>query len=619
MDQSAYEAILAHVADQAFLADPHGAVLYANAAFVSFWQGRTPGGDAGYLRERCEQAVRERQTVRQHEVWAAPGTGRVEHFETTFAPVFSSESGEITAVAGVCRNVRLEEKLRESEMRFSEAFANAPAGMILMKPTGEFLDANPAYLNMVGYTLEELIGHTSDHFTHPDDVAGTHVYGGSLRARQRESGHLEKRYIRKDGSIFWARAAGTMRYDQSTGKPLMFVAVIEDITQQKQAEEALRRSEDNLRQIFVEAPVAICVLRGPELRFDLCNPCFERLLPGRSLLRHSLAEAVPELRGEVLQRIRQVMETGESIHGAEFEVLLRDGDAADAPMRTFWFTYACKAMRDPSNGNVDGVVIIAEDVTSHVEARRELQRANEELAEFAFVASHDLQEPLRMVNIQAQRLIRGIENKRPAEDLLHFAGEISKAAYRMADLTRDLLSYSRARHDGDESGLAERADLNAALATAAKSLEGALAEADAELSVSSPLPCAVGGSENQYSHVFHNLFSNALKYRREGVPLRITVAVERLTDETVISVRDNGIGFEPVYAERIFGLFKRLHHYGEYPGTGLGLAICKRIVERYNGRIWADATPGEGAVFYFSVCETRELADVTSPGNQPPA
>lgn len=482
--------------------------------------------------------------------------------------------------------------------------------MIRMTPTGEFLDANQAYLNIVGYSLEELTGRNSDHFTHPGDVAGTHAYGGSLRSRKRESGKLEKRYIRKDGSILWARVAGTMQYDPATGEPRQFVAVIEDITQQKHAEEALRRSEDNLRQIFVEAPVAICVLRGPALRFDLCNPCLERLLPGREFLHQSIAEAIPELRGEILQSIQQVMETGESIHGQEFEVQLRAGDEPGAPLRTFWFTYACKAMRDPSNGAIDGVVIIAEDVTSHVVARRELQRANEELAEFAFVASHDLQEPLRMVNIHAQRLTRGIEKALPSADLLHFAAEISKAAYRMADLTRDLLSYSRAKHDADDHDgdppAHGCADLNASLATAAQSLEAAIQEAGAELIVDSPLPTAVAGSETQYSHVFHNLLSNALKYRRPDTALRITVKAERSADTTVVAVADNGIGFEPVYAERIFGLFKRLHHYGQYPGTGLGLAICKRIVERYDGRIWADAKPGQGSVFYFSVQENPE-------------
>jgi light-regulated signal transduction histidine kinase (bacteriophytochrome) len=141
-----------------------------------------------------------------------------------------------------------------------------------------------------------------------------------------------------------------------------------------------------------------------------------------------------------------------------------------------------------------------------------------------------------------------------------------------------------------------KADLDASLSDALSVLKNRIEEAGASVTAV-PLP-TVRGDSSQLSHVFQNLLSNALKYRKKDTPAEICISAERDGDYWTVSMRDNGIGFEPQYAERIFGLFKRLHRE-EYPGTGLGLAICKRIVERYGGRIWAEGKLGEGATFYF--------------------
>jgi light-regulated signal transduction histidine kinase (bacteriophytochrome) len=165
----------------------------------------------------------------------------------------------------------------------------------------------------------------------------------------------------------------------------------------------------------------------------------------------------------------------------------------------------------------------------------------------------------------------------------------------MAELIKDLLIYSKVVH-GDDADWGT-ADLNVSLSEALKMTESQIRESGAELTIA-PLP-TVRGESSQLAHVFQNLLSNSLKYRRADAAPKIVVSAERRNQDWIVSVQDNGIGFDPQYAQKIFGLFKRLHK-DEFPGTGLGLAICQRIVERYGGQMWAEGRPGHGAT--FSIC-----------------
>jgi signal transduction histidine kinase len=225
---------------------------------------------------------------------------------------------------------------------------------------------------------------------------------------------------------------------------------------------------------------------------------------------------------------------------------------------------------------------------------QDLVRANRELEEFAYVASHDLQEPIRMVKIYTQLLLKELGDTDPS--LNQYADVVRQGAVRMEELIRDLLSFSRAVHT--EASAAGAADLSASLAEALAILKNRIEENGAIIE-SQPLP-VVRGDTPQLAHVFQNLISNSIKYRKPAEPPKIKISAEQREGHWVVAVRDNGIGFEQQYAERIFGLFKRLHKE-KYPGTGLGLAICQRIVERYGGRIWAVSKAGEGSTFHFSL------------------
>jgi signal transduction histidine kinase len=227
----------------------------------------------------------------------------------------------------------------------------------------------------------------------------------------------------------------------------------------------------------------------------------------------------------------------------------------------------------------------------------ELTRVNRELEEFAYVASHDLQEPLRMVNIYTQLICEKFLEEDTADAHLNtYARYVHQGVGRMERLIRDLLTFSRTVHI--ESRGSAAADLSASLAQAVTVLSNRIEENEAVIHAEG-LP-VVRGDAPQLAQVFQNLISNSLKYRRAAVPPRIDIRSEHQNGEWITVVRDNGIGFDQQYAERIFGLFKRLHK-DEYPGTGLGLAICQRIVERYGGRMWATSKDGEGATFYFAL------------------
>jgi PAS domain S-box-containing protein len=225
---------------------------------------------------------------------------------------------------------------------------------------------------------------------------------------------------------------------------------------------------------------------------------------------------------------------------------------------------------------------------------QELARSNVELEQFAYVASHDLQEPLRMVASFTQLLARRYGDGLDAT-AHEFIDYIVAGATRMQALINDLLAYSRV---GTRGAAFEAIDCRDVLERVLANLKSAIDETNAVV-MHDPLP-RLWADATQMGQLFQNLIGNAIKYRGEGTP-RIDLAVRRRGDEWLFSVRDNGIGFDRKHAGRIFVIFQRLHNRDQYPGTGIGLAICKKIVERHGGRIWAESEPGRGSRFSFTI------------------
>jgi PAS domain S-box-containing protein len=237
---------------------------------------------------------------------------------------------------------------------------------------------------------------------------------------------------------------------------------------------------------------------------------------------------------------------------------------------------------------------------------RELARSNADLEQFAYVASHDLQEPLRMVASYAQLLAKRYRGKLDgdADEFIEF---VVDGAMRMQRLINDLLAFSRV---GTRAKAFRPTPLARAVQHVLSNLELAIRDAGAQISVSE-LP-TVWGDETQLELLIQNLVNNAIKFRRDEAP-QVAIAARPGEGEWIFSVTDNGIGIEPQYAQRIFVIFQRLHSAAEYPGTGIGLAICKKIAERHGGRIWMESLPGRGSTFHFSLPMRDETTDEHEP------
>ena len=242
---------------------------------------------------------------------------------------------------------------------------------------------------------------------------------------------------------------------------------------------------------------------------------------------------------------------------------------------------------------------------------RELARSNADLEQFAYVASHDLQEPLRVVASFAQLLARRYEGQL-GDDADEFIAYIVDGATRMQDLINDLLAYSRVSSRSQEF---ESTDLNEVVKRAITNARFSIEEAGGEVT-SDPLP-TIHADADQLLQLFQNLIANAIKFRREGTSPQVHIGVEDGPEAVTVSVQDNGIGIDPQYSERIFTLFQRLHGKDKFKGTGIGLAICKKIVERHGGRIWVESQPGEGSKFILTLSkhpegDTQEWNPVTN-------
>ena len=331
------------------------------------------------------------------------------------------------------------------------------------------------------------------------------------------------------------------------------------------------------------------------------NPGAARLFgyAAEEVLGRPVTILIPPEQHDEEPRIVERLKRGERIEHYETVRVRKDGGRVPVSL-------SVSPLRD-STGRVVGAAKILRDITERKRAEQELAeraehlaRSNAELEQFAYVASHDLQEPLRMVASYTQLLARRYKDKldADAQEFMHYAVD---GASRMQALINDLLAYSRV---GTKGGNFEPTSSEAALERALTNLRLAIQESGAAVTHDA-LPTIVADPV-QLTQLFQNLVGNAIKFRGAEPP-RVHVSAERRGTEWVFAVRDNGIGIEPAYRERIFIIFQRLHGRVEYPGTGIGLAICKKIAERHGGRIWVESAPGRGSAFHFTV-PTREHA-----------
>ncbi len=279
---------------------------------------------------------------------------------------------------------------------------------------------------------------------------------------------------------------------------------------------------------------------------------------------------------------------------------------ADGAFR--WHLSRALAMRDPA-GNISMWIASSTDIHEQKEKEEELRRLNDDLQQFAYSASHDLQEPIRNVAVYSEVVATQYHDLLDAEGR-QYLGFLVEGGRRLATLINDLLAYTRA---GVVEGNLTNVDSEAVLKHTLSSVAESLRETGASVTYDR-LPQVQMG-EAHLQQVFQNLLSNALKYRNEEIP-KIHISAVNLGSAWRFSMRDNGIGIDPQYKEKIFGVFKRLHRDQKYAGTGIGLAICHKVVERYGGRIWVESESGKGATFFFTI-PFRDPALLVVPPESP--
>jgi PAS domain S-box-containing protein len=501
---------------------------------------------------------------------------------------------EIAVYDDITARKTAEAALRAGEERFRRTFELAGAGLAQVSLDGHFMRVNPRVCEIFGYSERELIGRSAKELSHPDDRDAADGPRAQVLAGEMDSARLEKRYLRKDGSVVWVSLVIALERD-AAGRPLHAISVLDDITGRKRTEAALRESEALFRSTFELAAsgIAHVSLEGRFLRVNrqLCGILRYREdeLIGRSVKDISH----PEDR-DLTDAQRSRVRAGER-QSVRFEkrYLRKDGSVV-------WVSLGVALVRGEDGAPLYEIAMF-DDITERKqaeaalrEAHEELKRSNSELEQFAYVASHDLQEPLRMVSSYTQLLGRRYGETFDA-DAREFMGYIVDGAARMKQLIEDLLAYSRV---GTRARDFKTVDLARPLARALGNLRTALEESGGAVT-HDPLP-ALPADEVQLAQVFQNLIGNALKFRSAQAP-RIHVGVSENDKFFEIAVRDNGIGIEPQYFERIFMVFQRLHNKGEYPGTGIGLAICKKVVERHGGQVRVESRPGEGSAFIFTL------------------
>jgi len=506
--------------------------------------------------------------------------GVYRHMAARGVPVLN-QNGSIREWIGTCHDIT-EQKRAQQE---TERYFSLPLQMLsIVGFDGYFKRLNPAWQETLGYSLEELTARPYLDFVHPDDRPAT-TTEAVQNTNETHTLTFENRYRHKDGSyrsLLW-------KY-YPIPEERIYYAVAYDVTEQRELDRGLREVQAYNRGLLESSIDGLVTVDRNLVITDVNEAmCAMAGKPREQIIGSFFPDYFSDShRAE--DGVRQTFEQGSV---TDYQLMLRTGVGKEIPV-----SVNASVFRDPA-GTVRGIFAAARDITERRGVEESLQRyaeqlkrSNQELEDFATVASHDLQEPLRKIGAFGERLSQRCCHcvDPQAQDYL---GRMMNAGRRMSELINSLLGYSRITRKGREF---EPTNLNRVAAEVISDLESRIEDAGAAVAVG-PLPTVLA-DPMQMRQLMQNLISNALKFRKNGGGHRVDLTAQPPTNGFwEIHVTDNGIGFEERFLDRIFKPFQRLHGRGEYEGHGMGLAVCDKIVRRHGGVLTAHSQPGQGSDF----------------------
>ncbi len=559
------------------------------------------------------------------------------YYDFTYTPIADSE-GTIYAILDIAIDVTEQmlnrHKLEESEQRVRSVIESSPfpIGIYVGKEmrisfaNQNILDVWGKGNDVIGKLYADILPELDNQqiFEQLDDVYAT---GIPFHAKNQRVDLVVDNMLQS----FYFNYSFTPLFD-ATGKIYGVMNTAAEVTDLNLAKLRVEQSEQNLRNMILQAPVAMCILTGADHVIEIANDFMIELWgkPKEDVMDRPVFDALPDARGQGLEAlIRDVYENGRTFKADEMPVqLVRNGK-----QETIYQNFVYEPYREDC-GKIIGVLTVTIDVTAQVLARlkieeivsartRELaqtndklQKSNAELAQFAYIASHDLQEPLRKISMFTQLLEGRIGNDIDDQSKTQLS-KISKSAIRMNTLIKDVLSYSELIKETEEF---ISVDLNLIIENTLIDFELLIEQKDASVQYQ-PLP-VIEAIPLQMAQLFGNLISNALKFTRTDIKPIITITSSLLTQKEKqvaelnlkteyykITLSDNGIGFDPENTEKIFNIFQRLHRKSDYEGTGIGLAMCKKIALNHNGDLNATGSSEKGAVFNVVLPKNKQ-ADI---------
>jgi hypothetical protein len=526
------------------------------------------------------------------------------------------ERGEVSAISGILLDTTVQKEAQLAQREQAEQlrrFYELPfLGMAISSPVDKrWLQVNDRLCEILGYPREELLEMSWAQMTPPGDLERNVTLFDELLAGQRSGYQMAKRFVRKDGRMVHTEIDVRAVRDRD-GRIRQLFATIQDVTERTQAEAALQDYKEMLEQ--AEALVNLGSWAGDveSQQLTISAQLFRNigLVPTGQMPSDAeyLARIHPDDRALVAEDM-QCIRTG----GEAGELVFRT-DPAHGPMR--WLRRTVRRISRETEGRGPRYIGTLLDITEAVAAEARLKRLNQELEErvaertaqlsqanmeleaFSYTVSHDLKAPLRGIDGYSQLLVEEY-GERLDDEGRRFVERIRKGVQQMSDLIADLLAYSRIER---RDMVHEPVALLPLVEQVVDSYHADIEKHGTEVRLAME-PFTLPLDREGMAVVLRNLIGNALKFSRDSASPRIEIGARHETGRRILWVRDNGVGFDLKYHDRIFGIFQRLHRAEEFPGTGVGLALVAKAVQRMGGRVWAESQPGAGATFYLEFLE----------------